>query len=205
AGHKHAFWRDRSEKRFVEVEVARKRDGDGAVARVAGGLKDLLAFRSTGSAFENFVRDEYTTLAEVDDRIFSTSIELRYTYGEVDVQLPRDEMGLVFGEQNLNKNEGEDVYAWEDAKVGALARELTLNVFAHDESASVQATLYKMAQRVLAENAGVETVRYALQNKHYIAVDMKYIGVDNTTPQNAEVFTAVDAPSGLITATISRR
>ena len=42
AGHKHAFWRDGAEKRFVEVEVARKGDGDGAVARVAGGLRDLL-------------------------------------------------------------------------------------------------------------------------------------------------------------------
>jgi urate oxidase len=41
-GHKHAFWRDGTEKRFVEVEVIRKSDGDGAVARVAGGLRDLL-------------------------------------------------------------------------------------------------------------------------------------------------------------------
>ncbi len=45
-----------------------------------------------------------------------------------------------------------------------------------------QATLYKMAQRVLVENEGVETVRYVLPNKHYIPVDMKYIGVNNTTP-----------------------
>ncbi|KAH9991755.1 hypothetical protein BJV77DRAFT_1060671 [Russula vinacea] len=173
AGHKHAFWRDGTEKRFVEVEVARKRDGDGAVARVAGGLRDLLVLKSTGSAFENFVRDEYTTLVEVDDRIFSTSVDLRYTYGE---------------------NGSGAVHPWEDAKVGARARETTLDVFAHDESASVQATLYKMAQRVLAENAGVESVRYVLPNKHYIPVDMKYIGVDNTTPQNADVFTPVDAP-----------
>ena len=42
AGHKHAFWRDGSEKRFVEVEVARKENGDGAVARVSCGLNDLL-------------------------------------------------------------------------------------------------------------------------------------------------------------------
>lgn len=42
AGHKHAFWRDGAEKRFVEVEVARKENGDGAVARVSGGLNDLL-------------------------------------------------------------------------------------------------------------------------------------------------------------------
>lgn len=42
AGHKHAFWRDGAEKRFVEVEVTRKENGDGAVARVSGGLNDLL-------------------------------------------------------------------------------------------------------------------------------------------------------------------
>jgi len=181
--------------------VARQGEGGGAVARVAGGLRDLLVLKSTGSAFENFVRDEYTTLQEVDDRIFSTSVDLRYTYGQVDVQLPRDEKRLVFGVENLIGG----VHPWEDAKVGARSREITLNVFAQDESASVQATLYKMAQRVLAENAGVDTVRYVLPNKHYIPVDMKYIGVDNTTPQRAEVFTPVDAPSGLISATISRR
>jgi urate oxidase len=39
-GHNHGFWRDGAEKRFVDVEVARK--GNGAIARVAGGLKDLL-------------------------------------------------------------------------------------------------------------------------------------------------------------------
>lgn len=90
--------------------------------------------KSTGSAFENFVRDEYTTLAEVDDRIFSTSVDLRYTYGQVNVQLPSDEKRLVFGVENLNGG----VHPWEDAKVGAQAREITLDVFAKDESASVQ-------------------------------------------------------------------
>ena len=41
--------------------------------------------KSTGSAFENFVRDEYTTLAEVNDRIFSTSVDLAYTYAPLAV------------------------------------------------------------------------------------------------------------------------
>jgi len=62
-----------------------------------------------------------------------------------------------------------------------------------------------MGQRVIAENAGVETVTYTLPNKHYIPVDMKYIGIDNTTPVNAEVFVPVSAPSGMISATISRK
>ena len=67
--------------------------------------------KSTGSAFENLVRDEYTTLGEVDDRIFSTSVDLRYTYGEVAVRLPRDEAQLGFGEQNFDRSGAEEVHA----------------------------------------------------------------------------------------------
>ena len=39
-----------------------------------------------------------------------------------------------------------------------------------------------MAQRILAENASIDSVSYSLPNKHYIPVDMKYIGIDNLTP-----------------------
>jgi urate oxidase len=101
--------------------------------------------KSTGSAFENFVRDEFTTLPEVDDRIFSTSVDLRYTYGEVGVKLPprgaHEDQGpsvLKFGEETFDKSRTGVVYPWEDTEVGARARKTTLDVFAHDESASVQ-------------------------------------------------------------------
>lgn len=101
--------------------------------------------KSTGSAFENFVRDEFTTLPEVDDRIFSTSVDLRYTYGEVGVKLPprgiHEDQGpsvLNFGEETFNKDGTGVIQPWEDTQVGARAREATLDVFAHDESASVQ-------------------------------------------------------------------
>jgi hypothetical protein len=39
-----------------------------------------------------------------------------------------------------------------------------------------------MAQRIIAENVGVQDVTYSLPNKHYIPVDMRYIGLDNLTP-----------------------
>ena len=39
-----------------------------------------------------------------------------------------------------------------------------------------------MACRILDENATVTDVSYELPNKHYIAVDMRYIGIDNQTP-----------------------
>ena len=45
-----------------------------------------------------------------------------------------------------------------------------------------QATLYKMGQRLIKENAAVDRATYRLPNKHYVPVDMKYIGIDNTSP-----------------------
>jgi len=108
--------------------------------------------KSTGSAFEDFVRDEYTTLVEVDDRIFSTSVDLRYTYGEVAVRLPWDEARLDFGEQNFDRNGAEELGAWEDAEVGARAREITMDVFANDESASVQVRRLRGNEGVVLDN-----------------------------------------------------
>ena len=59
-------------------------------------MKDLLVLKTTGSAFESFVRDEYTTLAEVNDRIFSTSIDLTYTFAPLPIPAPADGEGKVF-------------------------------------------------------------------------------------------------------------
>ena len=39
-----------------------------------------------------------------------------------------------------------------------------------------------MGQRLINENAAVDRATYTLPNKHYIPVDMKYIGIDNTSP-----------------------
>ena len=50
------------------------------------------------------------------------------------------------------------------------ARDITLKVFAEDDSASVQATMYKMCDLILAAVPQVEAVDYALPNKHYFEV-----------------------------------
>jgi len=39
-----------------------------------------------------------------------------------------------------------------------------------------------MGQRLIKDNTAVDRATYTLPNKHYIPVDMKYIGVDNTSP-----------------------
>lgn len=44
-----------------------------------------------------------------------------------------------------------------------------------------------MAARLIAENAGVTRASYALPNKHYVPVDMKYLGVENVSPPCVQV------------------
>ncbi|KAG0705795.1 hypothetical protein DFH29DRAFT_904847 [Suillus ampliporus] len=199
--HPHSFVRDGNDKQTVEVEVDASAGKDKLSAKVTSGITDLLVLKSGGSAFHGYIRDEYTTLVEVDDRILSTSVDLAYTFAPLSLSSPSDL-------KKLNFTIPEDLAPggiWDADNVAIRARNATLDIFALDASASVQATLFKMGQRVIAENAGVESVTYKLPNKHYIPIDMKYIGLDNTTPANAEVFVPVSAPSGLISATISRR
>ncbi|KAI9566942.1 hypothetical protein HD554DRAFT_2273203 [Boletus coccyginus] len=200
--HTHAFHRDGDDKRVVQVALE-KTDGKALVAKVTAGIADLLVLKSTGSAFEGFIRDEYTTLAEVSDRVLSTSVDLEYRFAPVSIPVPTDPNLLDFGiPKNIRDAKGT---VWDALGVAERARTSTLDLFATDESASVQATLFKMGERVIAENAGVEQATYKLPNKHYLAVDMGYLGVDNLTPAKAEVFVPVAAPSGLISATISRK
>ena len=130
--------------------------------------------KTAGSSFTNFHRDQYTTLqgtfqvglhcndstdsihaqTEVDDRLFSTSVDLKY-----DVQLPPN-VPLTIA--NIGK-----VDKFVDfQKTYEKTRQATLEVFATDESASVQATMYKTAQRVLKESPAIKNVTYAYPNKH---------------------------------------
>lgn len=199
--HPHSFIRDGNDRQTVEVEVDASAGKDKLSAKVTSGITDLLVLKSGGSAFHGFIHDEYTTLQEVDDRVLSTSVDLTYTFAPLSLISPTDDKKLDFIVPEGFALGG----VWDAVNVATRVRTATLDIFALDSSASVQATLFKMGQRVIAENAGVESVTYKLPNKHYIPVDMKYIGVDNTTPANAEVFVPVSAPSGLISATISRK
>ncbi|KAJ7873488.1 hypothetical protein B0H14DRAFT_136802 [Mycena olivaceomarginata] len=51
-----------------------------------------------------------------------------------------------------------------------------------------------MARLIIAQNAHVQTVSYALPNKHYIPVDMGYLGVENLVLAQADVFMSIAAP-----------
>ncbi len=63
APHDHAFVRGPAEGRLATVTV------DDQGVGVEAGIQGLGLLKTTGSAFTGFLRDEYTTLRETDDRI----------------------------------------------------------------------------------------------------------------------------------------
>lgn len=98
----------------------------------------LAVLKSSGSAFEGFVRDEHTTLVDVDDRIFSTSIDLTYTYAPFAVKKTTSLDSPDF----LSAKDSGAGTAWDGDAVAVKARAATLEIFAVDESASVQVRVH---------------------------------------------------------------
>lgn len=144
--HPHSFLRDGEETRNVEVRVTREG------IDVASSIAKLLVLKSTGSQFHGFVRDEFTTLGETWDRILSTDIDATWkwkTFPTLDA---------------LKADVGAFDKAWEDA------RAIALKTFAEENSPSVQATMYKISEKVLDAAPGVATVTLELPNKHYFEI-----------------------------------
>lgn len=179
--HDHSFYRDGDELRTASCEAVR-----GGKLSIKSGIKDLLVLKSTGSSFYGFFRDEWTTLPDVNDRIFSTSVTCTYTWADFD------------------SIEAVEKYSNTFQKSFTDARQTTFEIFATDDSCSVQATMYKMCEKILSLCPGVKDVEYTLPNKHYFNVNMAPFNIKNDGP-DATIYMPQAWPSGHINACIARK
>ena len=144
--HPHAFSRGPSARRTVTAAVERGAES------VTAGVEGLGLLKTTGSGFEGFLRDGYTTLAETADRIFATEVQARWRYGGT----PSDFDA-----------------AWDSIR-GAL-----VETFARHQSESVQQTLYAMGDAALEACPEADEIRLVLPNQHHLLVDLSPFGLDN--------------------------
>lgn len=179
--HPHSFVRDGTETRNVDVTYRRN-----IGFSIASGMQGLLVLKSTGSAFHGFLRDEFTTLPDVYDRIMSTEIDAIWEWDPFKT--------LEDVRQSVPKF---------DPAFDAV-RSISLAIFAKDQSASVQATMYKMAEQILAQVESVKNVTYSLPNKHYFEIDLSWHKGLKNTGYDAEVYAPQSGPNGLIKCTVSR-
>ncbi len=119
---------------------------------VEAGVEDLVAMKTTRSAFKGFPLDRYTTLAETDDRLMATKITAIWRYGSPDLDF--------------------------DGTFAAVRKTL-LEVFADHDSPSVQTSVWIMARAILERHEAVEEVRMVLPNLHHWLVDLSPFGLAN--------------------------
>lgn len=143
---RHTFLGTSGERRLGFVEE----DREGVL--VQSGIDALSVLRTSGSAFRDFLRDEYTTLPDKDDRVLATTIMAFWDYRE---------MPPSFTE------------AW------ASVRAALLDTFATHRGESVQHTLLAMGEAALAACADVSEIYLQLPNQHHLPVDLAYCGRDN--------------------------
>ena len=147
--HEHAFQRAGGGNRVAAVAG----DGGGVGGiQIQAGIDDLLVLKTTGSGWEGFLRDRYTTLAETSDRILATVITARWSYSGMDIDFTA---------------------AW-----GAV-RETILEAFSDHYSPSVQFTLHHMGKAVLDARPEVERISFSLPNKHHLLYDLERFGLEN--------------------------
>jgi urate oxidase len=167
----HSFVRRGGAVRTCVVTVGRE------ATHVLSGVQELVLLKSTDSEFKGFLTDEFTTLAETDDRILATALVAKWRH---------------------STHEGIDWNASYDEVMDCL-----LSTFATTYSRALQETLHVMGTAVLNSNRDVAEIRFSAPNKHHFLVDFGGFEVEGLT-NDGEVFIAADRPYGLIEAQVAR-
>ena len=144
--HAHSFTEKNSARPFARIVATRKK------MDVESGIEELLILKSTASGFEKFLRDEFTTLPETNDRILATKLKATWTY----TRKPRSYTAT--NEKILNA---------------------MLKVFASNFSPSAQSTLFEMGGAALKAAPEISQVHIEMPNKHCLLVNLTPFGQEN--------------------------
>ncbi|MDB5640443.1 MAG: urate oxidase [Bradyrhizobium sp.] len=137
------------------------------------GIDGFTFMKSTQSGWENYIRDSYTTIPPTNDRMCATSMVATWKWSAKPENYPAT-----------------------NAKILATL----LEVFGTTYSASVQDSLYRMGEAVLAAVPEISEISMACPNMHFILMSLSAFGLDN----NNDVFLTTDEPHGPIESTVGR-
>lgn len=198
--HSHSFVNGGAEKHTALI----RKDRQGT--SITAGIKDLLILKTTDSGFEHYIKDQYTTLKETSDRIFSTQCEVSWKYqlpSPIQASSPNQPSSP---DQPSSANQPSSPPQTPSSSTPDFTglyysiRNNLLQTFSTHKSLSVQHTLYAMGENVLKDFSAVEEITLKMPNKHHIPFNLEQFGIDN---QN-EIFIATDEPYGYITGTLTR-
>ncbi|HYP20191.1 MAG TPA: hypothetical protein VEY08_08955, partial [Chloroflexia bacterium] len=141
------------------------------------GRSGLQLIKLTGSAFASFVRDEFTTLPEREDRPLHIYLDVYWKYAEVEQAVSADLSKYVAAEQ---------------------VRDLCQVTFDDFVSMSIQHLLSEMGKRLLARFPQLEEVSFEAQNRLW---DTAFV---SDADDRLKVYTDPRPPYGSIKLALTR-
>lgn len=176
--HNHAFIYSPEYQHTCQVTQKR-----GEEPLVSTSLEGMRVLKTTQSSFVNFVSDEFRSLPDMKDRIFSTVVSASWKYNTA--------KGVDFGKTWLT------MFKIISDK---FAGPPDTGIF----SPSVQNTVYLIQKAALEAIPEISSVEVTMPNKHYFTIDLSKFK-DVGALENDEVYLPVDKPSGNITAELGRK
>jgi urate oxidase len=139
------------ERATARIELRTK-----TVVEAASGLRGFRLLRLGGSAFQGFVRDQYTTLPDLQDRPLHMWLDVEWSYTSPG-------------------------HFCTDGRVSDEVRRIVRDVFETFESGSIQQVIYKMGSRILAEVPTVDQVRLEANNRTWDTITERADGTGTYT------------------------
>jgi urate oxidase len=171
------FHRRHDDRGVASVEVARSGDGSVVLGDVRAGRIGLDLLKTTGSAFADFPRDEYTTLPSRKDRLLFTHVDIAWRY--VDGRIPIDpDLGRYVASEQV--------------------ADLAAVVFHEFVSLSIQHLVHEIGTRMFERFAGLSEISFEAQNRTF---DTAEVSSDDET---RKVYTDPRPPYGRIGLTMTR-
>jgi len=190
--HAHGFQRGpEGYKRFVKLYASRQD------VTLKSGFEGMDLLKTTGSGFEDFWRDKYTTLVATRDRCVRSKVYLEYSYTK--------DVSKKFADYVSGKSDQLAEMRPKFDQIFNKTQEISLfEFFGNPDTGvyapSVQLTIYDIGKKIVAAVPQVNAVYIAMPNLHCILANLAPFKMEN----NNEVFYPTEEPHGQIEAMIAR-
>ncbi|WNR45059.1 factor-independent urate hydroxylase [Paenibacillus roseipurpureus] len=151
------------------VELIRNADDQILLVDHSAGIADLKLIKVKGSSFAGFVRDEYTTLPESQDRPLFIFLDIAWSYESAEDAWDCDLGRYVAAEQ---------------------IRDIAHTVFHEQHSPSIQNLIYRIGQRALQRFPQLKDIRFESNNRTWETI------LEDVAVGEGKVFTEPRPPYG---------
>jgi urate oxidase len=171
------FHRRHDDRGVASLEVARALDGKVVLGDLRSGRVGLDLLKTTGSAFSDFPRDEYTTLPERPDRLLFAHVDIAWRYADPQVAVAPEPALYVASEQ---------------------VADLAAVVFHQFVSQSIQHLIHEIGERMLLRFEALAEVSFEAQNRTFDLAEQA------RTDERVRVYTEPRPPFGRIGLSMMR-